>query len=344
MDLYPLILESIYLPKPWGGRSLTQLNRTLPASPDNAAPPPIGESWELADLASTSTSGAGGQSAVSTVANGPLAGQSLHRLIENFADQIIAPEDLTTDRRFPLLLKYLDANDNLSVQVHPKPDYAAAHPEAHLKSEAWYIVAAQPGAVIYKGLQPHVTAAELRDAIVNRTVPDLLVKVPAHPGDCHYLPSGTVHALGAGIVVAEVQTPSDTTFRIFDWQRTDRQLHIEQALAAFTPGVPDTHAFEPGHLIERPPVTAEVLVRCEHFTIEKLSAPAGSLVQLTADNRPHIWMILKGGGTIESGPGSSDTFTTTPVATGQTVLLPAQLPDARFEPTAHTDWLHIALP
>lgn len=343
MDLYPLILEPIYLPKPWGGRSLTALNRTLPTSTasGNSPDPPVGESWELADLASTSASGAGGQSAESVVANGPLAGQSLHQLIDHFADQIIAPADLTAEGRFPLLLKYLDAADNLSVQVHPKPDHAAAHPEAHLKSEAWYIVTAAPGSVIYKGLHPHVTADDLRAAIADRSVADLLVKVPAHPGDCHYLPSGTVHALGAGIVVAEVQTPSDTTFRIHDWHRTDRELHIDQALAAFIPGVPDTRAFEPGHLVERPPVTAEVLVRCEHFIIEKLSAPAGAVIELAPDNRPHIWMILAGQGSFESG---TDTLTTTAIAKGQTVLLPAQLPNARFELAAHTEWLHIALP
>ena len=121
-------------------------------------------------------------------------------------------------------------NDNLSVQVHPDDAYVRRHPEARLKSEAWHILDAQPGSVIYAGLKPGVDRDSFAQAIEDGTVVDKLVAIPAVPGECHYLPSGTCHALGAGVLVAEVQTPSDTTFRVWDWGRTSRELHIEQAL------------------------------------------------------------------------------------------------------------------
>ena len=141
---------------------------------------------------------------------------------------------LTPAGGFPLLVKYLDAREHLSVQVHPSPDYAKSHEGAHLKTESWLILDADEGAMLYKGLKPGTSGADLQRAIESGTVPDLLIAEPAVVGQCHTLPSGTVHALGAGVLVAEVQTPSDTTFRVYDWAkeygRDGRELHIDQAL------------------------------------------------------------------------------------------------------------------
>lgn len=231
---YPLLFEPVLLEKVWGGRRLERLGKRLPQGKK------IGESWELADLAATSASGAGGGAAQSKILNGPLAGRTIREAIDAAGDDILPRVARTPDGGFPLLIKFLDAGENLSVQVHPSPAYAAAHPDAHLKTECWYILEAEPGSVIYKGIRPGVTREEF--ARLARAgdpgIVEAMTAVPAVKGECHNLPSGTVHALGAGVLVAEVQTPSDTTFRLYDWGRTGRALHVEAALECSDFGPP----------------------------------------------------------------------------------------------------------
>lgn len=337
MTLYPLKFEPIYLPKVWGGRSLTALGRSLPGS----AAEGIGESWEIADLPGTSTSGAGGGAMRSRVAHGPLAGRSLHDLIQQFGPRLLGSVRPTDDGDFPLLVKYLDARQNLSVQVHPSEAYAACHPEAHLKCEAWYILDAKPGAVIYKGVRDGVSADQFRRAIADGSVEKLLIHVPARIGDCHYLPTGTCHALGAGIVVAEVQTPSDTTFRVYDWGRTGRELHTEPALQCITFGPAHTARFEPDTLIQRGTTTLETLVRCEHFRIEKAHIPARTDHPLVMNHQPAIWMILTGSGRIT---GASAAAESVPFDRGQTLLLPAEMDHPHVHFTEPTTWLIVTFP
>jgi mannose-6-phosphate isomerase len=220
---YPLIFEPVLLEKVWGGRRLERYGKQLP--PGKL----IGESWEVADLGATSASGAGGGAVRSVIMNGPLRGRTLGAALAMWGEELVGPgADVTGG--FPLLVKYLDARENLSVQVHPSRAYAAANPGAHLKNEAWYVVEAEPGSVIYKGVRPGIGCDELREAVGCGSVAEALVAVPAVAGESHVLPSGTCHALGAGVLVAEVQTPSDTTFRVWDWGRTGREMHLEQAL------------------------------------------------------------------------------------------------------------------
>jgi len=221
---YPLVLEPILMPKVWGGRRLERFGKHLPPGQM------IGESWELADLGATSASGGGGGAARSKISNGPLAGKTVHDAMEAWKSDLLGDAAPARDGGFPLLVKFLDARENLSVQVHPSPAYAAAHADAHLKTESWYILDAEPGSVIYKGIKPGVTRDEFARHITEGTVVSDLIAVPAVVGECHNLPSGTCHALGAGVLVAEVQTPSDTTFRVFDWGRVGRELHVEQSL------------------------------------------------------------------------------------------------------------------
>ncbi len=226
-DPYPLLLRPVLMPKVWGGDRLARFGKAVKSGEK------IGESWELADLGATSASGAGGGAVRSVIENGPLAGKTIHDAIALWGDAMLPRAALTKDGNFPLLIKFLDAQENLSVQVHPSPAYAAAHPEAHLKTECWYVLDAAPGSVIYKGVKPGVTRAVFERALRSGDgsgVVALMEAVPAMVGECHNLPSGTVHALGAGVLVAEVQTPSDTTFRVYDWGRSGRELHIEQAM------------------------------------------------------------------------------------------------------------------
>jgi len=234
---YPLLLEPILMPKVWGGRRLERFGKHLPPGQM------IGESWELADLGATSASGGGGGAARSVISNGPLAGKSLRDAMLAWGAGLLGDAAPSRDGGFPLLVKFLDARENLSVQVHPSPAFAAAHPEAHLKTESWFILDAAPGSVIYKGIKPGVTRDSFASHIKDGTVVNDLIAVPAALGECHTLPSGTCHALGAGVLVAEVQTPSDTTYRVFDWGRVGRELHIEQSLECieFGPAPAATH-------------------------------------------------------------------------------------------------------
>ncbi|MBL0926384.1 MAG: class I mannose-6-phosphate isomerase [Phycisphaerales bacterium] len=335
-DAYPLLFQPILKNKVWGGRALERLGKPLPPGVN------VGESWEVADLLSTSPDGGGGDAAHSLVTNGPWRGLGLDAVIRSHGAAVLGsmnpatPKSVRAWTGFPLLVKYLDARENLSVQVHPSPAYAAAHPGAHLKTEAWYIVDCEPGAVIYKGVKPGVTAASFAKHIAGDTVVDDIHAVPVRPGDLHFLPSGTVHALGAGVLVAEVQTPSDTTFRVYDWGRTGRTLHVEQALACidFTGGPP-----VPGVRSDGSPRCP--LVRTDYFELAEIRVDAGGRTPADTGGLPVVWMCLKGSGRIES---RTRAFEATPVATGATVLLPATLAGAEFSASTNCVLLEARLP
>ena len=182
---------------------------------------------------------------------------------------------------FPLLIKFLDARQDLSVQVHP--DRAMAErlgSGVRVKHEAWYVLETEGDAAIYKGLKAGVSRSDFSAAIESGTCDELLRRIRVKPGDCHYLPSGTVHALGAGVLVAEIQTPSDVTYRVFDWNRVDpasgrpRELHVEQALECINFGPVDESAQKRSHLASHW-TTVTRLVTCESFIIEKVRMVAG---------------------------------------------------------------------
>ena len=334
---YPLKLTPIYKDKVWGGDTLRrQLDRDIPSDR-------VGESWELVDLAQTSASGGGGGSEFSVVANGPLAGQTLNALIDAHGTALLGSLELSPEGGFPILLKYLDANRNLSVQVHPSPAYAAEHADAFLKSESWYIVHAEPGAVIYKGMKAGVTPEQLRAALETNTdeaVVPLMEAFAVKAGDCRYLPSGTCHALGGGILVAEVQTPSDTTFRVYDWGREGRELHVDQALAciAFEPA--DTSAYDAplpvGDAAAGCTVTRRVA--CEHFTVHEVSAPAG-FDDACGGGEPVAWMVIRGRVNV-----ACDALPSTDLVAGDTALLPPAMSGGRVHVSEDATWLEVSFP
>lgn len=325
----------IYKDKVWGGRTLeAALGRDLPEGD-------IGESWEIADLGMTSVSGGGGGAERSVVQNGPLAGKTLHQILKDHGPEVHGTLPLTRSGEFPLLVKYLDARQNLSVQVHPSPDYAATHDHAFLKSEAWYVVAAKPGAVIYKGVDEGVTPELFRRALEENSthaVEPLLLEIPVKPGDCHYLPSGTCHALGEGILVAEVQTPSDTTFRVFDWGREGRELHVDAALQCIEFCPPDTSEFEPGTKVEADALTRRTLVRCEYFQIEEFSITQGFDCDLKY-NQPVVLMFIEGTGKlIDPVLGEAA------IAPGTTMLVPPNLSETELDFDGPAKWLKVTFP
>lgn len=336
MALYPLKFQPVFKEKVWGGDRLRQFSRAVPTD----ASEPIGESWEITDLPE-------GQS---VVANGPLAGRTLHALIDSHGPALLGDLELTKKGRFPLLLKFLDARENLSVQVHPDYAYSDRHPDADPKYEAWYVLHADPGARIYRGVRPGVTREAFRAAIEgNAAVEDLLTEIPAKAGECYYLPGGTCHALGGGIAVIEAQTPSDTTYRVYDWGRTNRELHIAQALEVMrfddppapdpaTGRVPRPKAEHRRHM-GGPMVTVTRLCTAEEFTIEKVRMSEGYAQELPYQ-RPAVWVLLEGRGRIVNTPARVDVD----FKPYDVLLLPAEMPEARVELDADSVWLDIQFP
>jgi len=264
--LYPLTFNPIFKERVWGGRNLELLyGKKLPSDV------PIGESWEITDR----------PEGVSVIANGPLAGKDLRWLMENHARDLLGPAGAEFGR-FPLLIKILDAQEKLSLQVHP-PASIATRLGGESKTEMWYVADAKPGAKLYAGLRRGATRAEFERKIKDGTVADCFHRVPVQRGDVMFLPSGRVHAIGAGIVIFEIQQNSDTTYRVFDWNRLGldgkpRELHIEQALQCI-----DFNDFEPApvkgrsHKAEGGDLLVRDLVSDPLFVVEEVRfADAGS--------------------------------------------------------------------
>ena len=251
----PIVFTPIYQERVWGGRELaSRLGRSLPGSQ------PIGEAWELVDR----------PEAQSVVAEGRLSGKTLHDLWTNHRAEIFGARYADYGPRFPLLCKLLDARDRLSVQVHP-PAAVAPQLNGEPKTEMWYFLACDPGSRIYAGLAAGTTRASFEEKLGCGEVAECLHVLPTLEGDSIFIPSGRLHAIGEGNLIVEIQQNSDTTYRVFDWNRIGldgkpRELHIEESLLStdfndFTP--PLAH------------VETGIVAECEHFRVEKknLSAP-----------------------------------------------------------------------
>src|SRR5664280_8935 len=287
MPLYPLRFEPIYQYRLWGGRRLSGLlSAPLPGHG------PIGEAWLLSDR----------DDHQSQVANGPLKGQTIGELMEEFRGQLmgkLAPRF----RRFPLLLKFLDAHELLSVQVHPSDAHPELLPPGETgKTEAWVVIEADKGSRIYAGLKPGTTADDLRHSLADGTIADHLVSIDPRKGDAVFIPAGTVHTLGGGVVVFEVQQNSDVTFRLYDWNHLDaktgqpRPLQVDQAMAcidfaqgAIGPVAPVVEAAKP--------MLRERLFDCEHFGLWRLLADSPFTVG--AEGTPRVLVCIAGDGQVE---------------------------------------------
>ena len=315
MKPYPLKFRPIYKQRIWGGQKLREVfNKDIPPFEK------IGESWELADLPDDK----------SVISNGKLAGQTLGSVIEKYPKEITGDEDFSGP--FPLLIKFLDAEDILSVQVHPDAQSCRRTGQGEPKTECWYIISAVDGAVIYKGLKKGVTRDQFSAAIKEGIVAELLAKVPVEAGECHFLPAGTAHSIGAGLLIAEIQTPSDTTYRVFDWNRVDgtgkaRQLHIDEALESI-------HFDACGDGLSV--TTAGRLIDCEYFTVDK-GAQGKNCELLLSAGRMKPLIILSGFGTIAGSDETSADF-----KAGDILLVPAAYEGAmRF--ASDTQYLTVSL-
>jgi mannose-6-phosphate isomerase len=270
----PITFTPLYMDRVWGGRELERVyGRTLPD-----ATTPIGESWEIVDR----------DPEQSVVKEGPLAGKSLHELWTRHREEIFG-EGLPDSERFPILIKILDARDDLSIQVHPPVD-KADELDGEPKTEMWVIADADPDAKLYIGLKNGITRQDFEKAIAEGTVEQAVHAVSPKAGESIFIPSGRLHAIGAGLLIHEIQQNSDTTYRVFDWNRVGldgkpRQLHVEQSLASI-----DFADFEPG--MDTP--KGDVLAECPYFKTNRRTLAAGESLANPDANRFTIVGVVEG--------------------------------------------------
>ncbi len=320
----PLRFHPIIKQIRWGGRQLgTRLGK--PIGPDaNYA-----ESWEICDHGVDQ----------SVVATGPWKGWNLEDLVKQKADDLFGPAK--SRKQFPLLIKFLDCQDRLSVQVHPNDEQARqADPTENGKSEAWVILDAQADSRIYAGLKAGIDRTKFEESIAENRIKDCLHEFPARRGDTVYIPAGTVHAIGEGILLTEVQQSSDLTYRLYDWGRLGadgqpRELHIAQALECIDfergpvePVIP-TETQADGHLIES-------LVECQYFTMRRRTSTKS--FEIPTGDGFRVVIVLEGCGTLTCNDNRDS------LKTGDTVLIPSSCPQARFDADEQLVLLEAALP
>ncbi len=306
----PLLFQPLYQPRVWGGRALA-------AAFDRGLPPEgtIGESWEIVDR----------PRAQSVVARGPHAGQTLRAMLEHDAAGIMGGA-WDARRRFPILVKWLDCRERLSLQVHPPPG-VAGELGGEPKTEHWYIAAAEPHASLIVGLRRGVTRDDFERGLTNNELEALVHRFPVRAGDSMFVRSGRLHAIDAGALILEIQQNSDTTYRVYDWGRlgddgTPRQLHIAESLRSI-----DFDDFEPDVLRPQPGGDA-LLADCAEFRIRRCERPAGGRIRPVKTGEARLLSVVRGTVLVETGAGYER------YAAGDNVLLPA---DTSYEAIADVD-------
>ena len=325
-QLYPLRFDPIYEYRLWGGRRLSGLlSAPLPTDA------PVGEAWVLSDRTDHQ----------SLVANGLLKGRTLGQVMEQFREQLMGKLS-TRFRRFPLLLKFLDAREMLSVQVHPSDAHPELIPAGDTgKTEAWVVIEAEKGSHIYAGLRPGTTACNLRQSLDDGTIADDLVSISPGPGDAVFIPAGTVHTLGNGVMVFEVQQNSDVTFRLYDWGHIDsktgeaRPLQVDQAFACIEFGASNSGLVAP-FVETTKPVERERLFDCHAFKLWRYLGQ--DLFTVGAMAEPRVLIGIEGSGEMmHNGIPYA-------VGKGDVWLLPAEVGECAFQPVGEVTLLEIAIP
>ena len=315
IEPYPLRIGEIWKEKIWGGRNLERvLGKTLP---DNQL---IGELWEVSDRPGD----------VCLVTNGPFAGRDLHELVEKWNQPLLGSASTTVYGRFPLLYKFIDANLDLSVQVHPDDALARELNEPDVgKTEMWYVIDAPADGKLIFELTPETTPEMFRSAIEKSELEPLMIKVPVQSGDALFVAPGTVHAICEGIVLAEIQQNSDLTYRVYDWGRVGddgqpRPLHIDKAMAAISFGSTPKGPAKP---LDIPAEGAhrQILAACRYFTTEKISVDTGWSAEIPPEGSFRILSAVGGAGSVEVN-GVEE-----PLVRGDTLIVPASSGTYRVE-------------
>ncbi|HHX45649.1 MAG TPA: mannose-6-phosphate isomerase [Chloroflexi bacterium] len=289
--IYPLTFEPVFRHYVWGGRRLATLfGRALPSGI-------VAESWDISGHPDSPT----------RVAVGRWQGHTLPEVLDALGLDLVGTHsaDMLARGRFPLLVKLLDANQDLSVQVHPDDAYAARHENGEIgKTEMWYVLHTDPHYSLVYGLKPGVTPDALRSAIARDRVNDVLHRQPVLPGDTIDVPAGTVHALLAGAVVAEIQQTSDVTYRLYDWGRVGldgkpRPLHIDRAMDVIAFDRPPAGPVPPQSIVETESLRRQLLVRRPQFTAERILLGPGATYDDVCDGSTfEIWGCMEGSSTV----------------------------------------------
>ncbi|QHI38768.1 Mannose-6-phosphate isomerase ManA [Kordia antarctica] len=321
MNLYPLKFKSIYKERIWGGNKLqTMLNK-------NVTGDAIGESWEISDV----------NDVPSVVANGELQGKTLQELSETFQEKLLGTKVYSAfGTKFPLLIKYIDANRDLSIQVHPNDELAKKRHNSFGKTEMWYVMQADEGAELIVGFNQEVTKEVFQTHVKNNTLTEILNFQKVKKGDVYFLPAGRIHSIGGGILLAEIQQTSDITYRIFDWNRVDaegnsRELHTDLALDAIDYTLHENYktAFKSKEN------TATTIVDSPYFTTNLI--PFQGELDVNHDEKDSfvIYMCVKGNVTFETANYKEK------LSFGETLLLPAAIKNIKISTTEASELLEV---
>ena len=330
--IYPLTFDPVFRDYIWGGRNLeTKLKRTLP-------PGIVAESWDIS----------GHPAAPTRVNNGSLAGKTLPEVLDLLGVALVGcrSQAMLARGKFPLLVKLLDANKPLSVQVHPDDEYAGVHENGELgKTEMWYILHARPGASLIYGLKAGVTPDSFRRALEAGHLETCLHQLPVKAGDAVFIPSGSTHAIMDGIVLAEIQQNSNTTYRVYDWNRLGadgrpRPLHVDKAIEVINFNQVEPGPFEPQLIEEDAGVRRELITACPYFNVEKVTfEQAGvSFAGQTDGSTFEIWGAIAGQSRINWSGQPVD------LPAVRFALLPAALGKFAIEAAAPATLLRVYVP
>jgi len=321
-ELYPLKFETVLKEKVWGGNALvSRFNKKSNGSQK------VGESWELSAVADNQ----------SVISNGFLAGNNIEELIEVYMGDITG--DIIFEKfgnEFPLLIKFIEAQDDLSIQVHPDNDLAKKRHKAYGKTEMWYVLECNKDSKIYTGFKEGVTKKIYEESLINGKIVEIMNVESVEAGDAFFTPAGRVHAIGGGIVLVEIQQTSDITYRIFDWNRVGsgkekRELHTELALDAI-----DFKQTGKSKIRIKPELNkAENLVNCEYFSTNILSFNKPIDKEYYSNDSFVVYICLEGEFLI-CWDGNSDK-----VIKGETVLLPAMIKEVTLKPTNEAHLLEV---
>lgn len=317
--IYPFLLNPNLHTVVWGGRKLCPY-KGLPDAQE-----PIGESWEVSAVPSSPC----------TIANGPLAGRDLISIVEEYGAELLGEAVYKQyGGKLPLLVKFIDAERDLSIQVHPDDEMARREHNKFGKTEMWYIIDAEPGAALYAGFKDRITPYEYKKRVEDGTICDVLARHEVHPGDVFYIPAGRVHAICGGIMLAEVQQSSDVTYRIFDYNRLGldgkpRELHTELAAKAIDFNVEEDYRTHYGDTIER----AAQVIDTPFFDVRVMDIREPFHRNLIKYDSFIISMCIKGSCTIAlrdyEGPEGEITLTE-----GHSCLIPASIADYDIIPSS----------
>jgi len=301
--LYPLKFKTIFKDKIWGGQKIkTYLHKDFGDLPN------CGETWEISGV----------KSDVSVVADGALAGESLDQLLVKFKGELVGEKVYAHfGDIFPLLVKFIDANDDLSIQVHPNDELAKKRHNSFGKTEMWYVIESDPGSTLISGFNQEMTEQKYLDKFNSGHLMDVLNRETANAGDVFFLPAGRVHTIGKGLLIAEIQQTSDITYRIYDFDRVDdkghkRELHTEEALAAID------YKHYPDYKTEYQPEKNETvhLVSCPYFTTNVLDFNSDTTKDYSNLDSFVIYVCFEGSVTLKTGDASYD------IKMGDCILLP----------------------